>query len=79
MWFHVGSAARRARLAGARAQPNFGGMAQNKCGYGPCGCEVATGQKFCSDGCRDLAGMSSQSSMRCGCDHSSCAHEAKKS
>ena len=53
-------------------------MVANKCQHGPCMCEVSAGQKYCSDGCRDLAGMQSQSNSRCGCDHPACAHEAKK-
>jgi hypothetical protein len=53
-------------------------MPANKCGYGPCTCKVAAGQRFCSDGCRDLAVLSGQSSLRCGCDHAACAHEPRK-
>ncbi len=53
-------------------------MAPNKCQHGPCGCEVSAGQRFCSDACRDLAGMASQSSTRCGCDHAACAHEERR-
>ena len=41
-----------------------------KCAHIPCMCEVASGQKYCSEACRDAVGKGVE--IACQCDHASC-------
>ena len=54
-------------------RPSFAGMATNKCEHPTCNCPVSGAQRFCSDGCKDLAASASQNQTKCGCDHEDCA------
>ena len=43
---------------------------KTKCAHIPCLCEVAPGQKYCSEACRDAG--SEDVEVACQCDHASC-------
>jgi hypothetical protein len=42
------------------------------CRHEGCGCQVAEGQEFCSDYCRDHAGEPGHGQHTCGCGHPEC-------
>jgi hypothetical protein len=43
-----------------------------RCGHDTCRCEVEAGQEFCSDHCREHAGMSDHAEHVCECGHAAC-------
>ena len=46
---------------------------QNICEHEPCTCTVASGQKFCSDFCRDAG--ADEVEIACQCAHPACHTE----
>ena len=48
-------------------------MAENEaktCAHEPCNCTVASGQKYCSDSCREAG--SQEVEIACSCNHPTC-------
>jgi hypothetical protein len=43
---------------------------ENKCAHIPCLCEVAPGQKYCGEACREAG--SEDVEVACQCDHAKC-------
>ena len=43
-----------------------------QCGHEGCTCDVTADQEFCSDHCRDHAGMGSHDEHPCQCGHPAC-------
>jgi hypothetical protein len=50
-------------------------MDLNNCRHPSCGCEVRTGDEFCSDDCRRASGDAAEHA-RCDCGHDGCARRA---
>jgi hypothetical protein len=43
---------------------------KTKCAHIPCTCEVAPGQKYCSEACKNAG--SEEVEIACQCDHPAC-------
>jgi len=46
-------------------------MDQKKCAHEPCACDVAAGEKFCSDWCKEAG--SEEVEIACECGHEPCS------
>lgn len=44
---------------------------ERKCAHEPCNCDVAQGQKFCSDWCKDAG--AEEVEIACECGHAPCS------
>jgi hypothetical protein len=44
---------------------------QHKCAHEPCNCNVASGEKYCSDFCKDAG--SNEVEIACDCGHPACS------
>jgi hypothetical protein len=44
---------------------------KHKCAHEPCNCDVAPGEKFCSDFCKDAG--SEEVEIACDCGHAPCS------
>jgi hypothetical protein len=44
----------------------------NKCAHIPCSCQVAAGQEYCGDACRNAG--NEEVEVACQCDHVTCAN-----
>lgn len=44
---------------------------QRKCAHEPCNCNVAQGEKYCSDFCKDAG--SREVEIACDCGHPACS------
>ncbi len=44
---------------------------ERKCAHEPCVCNVAPGEKYCSDSCRDAG--SKEMEIACDCHHPACS------